>query len=256
MDSSNKIESILNLDKLILELKNLGIEKGMDILVENKSGPFLDIIGGTEILLEALINCIGSEGTLLMPNFNLSNQDPSYNKNYVSSLYDEIKTSLPEAKASTFETDNYLLQRLRNKTSTFYSRHPTFGFVALGKRAELLIYGQKLDLPFSSTSPLSRLYELKGKHLIIGLDFCKSIGYYYGQYRSGKYSLVLNGCQDQGRWRKFFDLYRDHYKMSRLAEVLKKSECYKERKIGEQVFSLYDYREEIDLIASVYSFLK
>lgn len=58
--------------ELIEELKRIGIHGGMELEVHSSLGSFGYIEGGAETVIEALIECVGDNGSIFMPALRLS----------------------------------------------------------------------------------------------------------------------------------------------------------------------------------------
>ncbi len=57
----------MNKSELIAELKNIGLEEGMEIEVHSSLSSFGYVEGGAETVIEALMECVSERGSIFMP---------------------------------------------------------------------------------------------------------------------------------------------------------------------------------------------
>lgn len=58
--------------ELVKSLKNIGIQKGMELEVHSSLSSFGYVDGGAETVIEALMECVGTNGSIFMPALRLS----------------------------------------------------------------------------------------------------------------------------------------------------------------------------------------
>lgn len=63
---------------LLEGLQSIGIEKGQSIMVHTSLSSFGYVCGGAQVIIEALLEGVGEEGTIMMPTQSWKNLDPSY----------------------------------------------------------------------------------------------------------------------------------------------------------------------------------
>ena len=59
-------------------LRRIGVKNGQDIIVHTSMSSFGFVCGGAQVIIEALIDTVGDEGTIIMPTQSWKNMDPSY----------------------------------------------------------------------------------------------------------------------------------------------------------------------------------
>jgi aminoglycoside 3-N-acetyltransferase len=142
-------------DKIINDLKNLGIKPADTLLVHSSLKSMGGVEGGPVTVIEALIDAV-SEGTLLLPalsyeNVGMHSDKPRYLTDYTPSNVGII----PE----TF----------RKYPGVIRSMHPTHSVCAIGKDAVRLTENHYLDrTPVGEHSPFRLLVKYKGKILMLG----------------------------------------------------------------------------------------
>ena len=72
--------SVLTKEEIIEQLKYLGVQKGMTLLVQGDMKQLGTVVGGEQSVIEALMETVGFEGTIVMPSFTFGLLDPSSQK--------------------------------------------------------------------------------------------------------------------------------------------------------------------------------
>ena len=62
----------MNKKELIKGLQDIGLRPGMSVEVHSSLSSFGQVEGGAETVIEALMECVGSEGSIFMPALRLS----------------------------------------------------------------------------------------------------------------------------------------------------------------------------------------
>ena len=143
---------------LLESLKKQGITKGDSVLVHCSLSKIGYVEGGPKTLIDALLETIGTEGTLLMPAF------PAKGRNYdyliENKVFDARHTPSNMGVVTEYFRNNYPVER---------SLHPTDSIIALGKNAHEYIKDHFGELtPHSANSPFRKLIDHHGKILMIG----------------------------------------------------------------------------------------
>ena len=152
-------------DMFVESLKKIGVEKGDVLLVHSGLSYMGHIKGGAETVLDALIEAVGEEGTILLPAFTRPyigfegyvNRAREY-RPFAPEFFDNINTgAVPKA--------------LLHREGTKRSAHVTHSWCGVGKMADYCLSAQELlDAPTTKNSPPEKAWELGGKVLFIGCD--------------------------------------------------------------------------------------
>ena len=59
------------------QLKAMGVRKGMLLFVQGRMEKLGKVVGGAQTIIDAIMEVIGYEGTLVMPSFTPYKKDPS-----------------------------------------------------------------------------------------------------------------------------------------------------------------------------------
>lgn len=138
-------------EELLSNIKALGINSGDTVFV--RAGLRKINSEGRSTFLNALLEVVGKEGTVLTLSFNEHDYWPFFNENNVFTV-DGPTT------AGSFP------KQIINHPNGKRSLHPTCSYAAIGKNAELILKNH--DENATSYLPIKRLIDLNGKMLLTG----------------------------------------------------------------------------------------
>jgi aminoglycoside 3-N-acetyltransferase len=177
------------------QFRDLGLESGDDILIHSSlSGMKCE----PEDLLDAIMEIIGDDGTLIVPTFNFD-----WTNNAPDGIWN-INDSPSEM--------GYFTELIREKEESIRTVHPFYSFACLGAQAEEYGRVHSRDT-FSRDYLFGTLHDVNAKMMIIGLEYNhswtfshyieqqQSVDYRYKKPFSGK--MVING-------KEYYDEYL-HY---------------------------------------------
>ncbi len=148
----------LSLSDLQHAFHEIGIQEGDSLLVHSSLSKIGFVQGGAATVIRALLNVLGTSGTLLMPSFPASGR----NKDYLESgaVFDVRHT--PSAMGIISET-------FRQQADVKRSLHPTDPVCAYGPLAEYYTQSHFGQLtPYNEHSPFRKLSAQHGKILMLG----------------------------------------------------------------------------------------
>ncbi len=165
-------QNILTRSGLRRDLEQLGVRRG-DILCVHSSLKSLGlVIGGVRTVIEALLEAVGPEGTVMMPTYSGDLSDPEewrfppVSPEFIPAIREETPpydpTLTPTRKMGAIP------EYFRRYPGVMRSPHPQSSFAAIGTRAEELVGRHPLSFRFGPDSPLGRLRDLNGKVLMLG----------------------------------------------------------------------------------------
>lgn len=145
---------------IIDKLKSIGITKGDVVMLHSSLSKIGFVQNGANTLINALMEVIENDGTLVMPAF------PAVGFNY-----DYLKTNPVFNVKETPSKMGIITEVFRKKENVFRSLHPTDSVCAFGKQAEYLVKDHFNQLsPYNKYSPFYKLCQLQGKIILIGVD--------------------------------------------------------------------------------------
>lgn len=141
--------------QLISAFGTAGLSTGDTVLVHSSLRALGPVQGGAETVIDALLDTLGPEGTLVMP---------THTSRVVNATQPVFHERLTPSQVGV------LTNVFRLRPQVVRSLHPTHSVAAYGPRARALIAGHERDqTPCSATSPYGRLCDWVGKVLMIGV---------------------------------------------------------------------------------------
>lgn len=139
-------------NQIVRTLIELGILEGDIVLLHSSLTSIGHVIGGVDAIIDAFLDVVGEEGTLIMPAFTDNVLDP----------FDVLKT----------QSDVGIITEIfRKREGVLRSLHPTHSVCAIGKHASYITKDHNLSAtPCGRISPFYKVRELKGKIVLLGVD--------------------------------------------------------------------------------------
>jgi len=157
-------------EDIVIDLKKIGIKQGDIILVHSSLKKIGFVIGGANTVIDAILEVIGTEGTLVIPTFPLTGNmlQLCERKNYVFD-YKTTPTYLGSIPSEFLKRDGICR-----------SIHPTHSISALGKYAKEITNTHHIgNRTYGENSPWAKLIELNGKILGIGISLAWTTQYHH-----------------------------------------------------------------------------
>lgn len=238
------------------DFKTLGVEKGSIIIMHSSLSKIGWTVGGPVSVIKALTQVLTSEGTLVMPTFTSGNSEPSQWENppVPKSWWGIIRKEMPafEAKITPTRAMGRIVETFMNWPNVFQSDHPNISFTAWGKQAKFITENHGLEAELGENSPTSRLYDLNGQILLVGVNHENNSSLHLAEYRSdfpGK-KHVRNGCammvNNQRQWVEWEGLDYDSDDFEQLGKNYESKINYKPGKIGLAEARLISLRDIVD----------
>jgi aminoglycoside 3-N-acetyltransferase len=179
---------------LIQEFEQLGLQKGMNIIVHSSLSSIGYVSGGAVAVVQALMNTITSSGTIVMPTHTGDNSDPSLWENppVPQEWWPIMRETMPAFHPSYTPTRGMgkIVEVFRTFPDVYRSNHPTCSFAAWGKHAKWITQDHPLDYSMGEGSPLVKLYDLDGSILLLGVGYDSNSSLHLAENRQKR--LVKN----------------------------------------------------------------
>ncbi|MBU3877249.1 AAC(3) family N-acetyltransferase [Faecalicatena sp. AGMB00832] len=216
----NQVErKILVKDDFIHALKQVGVRDGQTIMVHTSLSSLGFVCGGAQTVIEALIECVGENGTLMMPSQSWKNLDPETGVHWEEpkEWWPVIREHWPAYNKDITPTNTMgaVAEMFRKWPGALRSDHPARSVVALGKQAEYLTVNHDLSNIFGEGSPIGKLYELDGYVLLIGVGYDKNTSLHLADVRAeypGKHDTIEHSAvmvDGKREWKAYQTLYVD-----------------------------------------------
>ncbi len=199
--------------------RDVGLQAGDTVIVHCSLSSLGYVCGGAQSIIEALIQTVGQEGTILMPAQSWKNLDPTAGVHWQADAadWDRIRENWPayDKNITPTNTMGAVAEMFRQWPGAIRSDHPARSFAARGKYAQHLMENHDLRDIFGDTSPLGKLYGLNGKVLLIGVGHDKNTSIHLAdaraEYPSKHLSVESSAMMVDGKrqWVSYETLYVD-----------------------------------------------
>ena len=255
MKNKETIRQGLTKDELIQGFRKLGIVEGMILEVHSSLKSFGYVIGGAQAVVDALMDVVGYEGTLVMPLQSGDNTEPSYwvNPPIDCSLWSRVRAETPAFSPRETDIRNMgaVVNNFRRRQGVYFSYHPNSAFVAYGKYAKLICSDHPLNYSLSDRSPLGKLIQLKTFVLLLGVGYDSCTGMHLAEYRSKVRPVILQGgrIEENGssKWVKFIDLALDSDEFNEPGRIMEENDVVRKILIGKSECRLFFLKHAVDI---------
>ncbi|WP_449352689.1 aminoglycoside N(3)-acetyltransferase [Streptomyces shaanxiensis] len=221
---------ILVAGELSSQFSELGISPGATLLVHASLRAVGPVRGGVRGVVDALLEALGKDGTLVVYTQTPNNSEPSRwavtrGRAVAAAKWDGLRESLPAFDPA--RTPSYgvgvLPEEVRNRPGALRSDHPQSSFAALGPAAARITADHALNCHLGEESPLARLEELDARVLLLGVDYSVCTAFHLAEYRVPGQGSRDYGCAvDDGsgrRWHRYRDVDFDTSDFPALGEA-------------------------------------
>lgn len=163
----------INKELLLRQCREIGINAGDAIMVHAGLRSVGEILGGPDVLISALIETIGSDGTLMVY---VGCQTPYddvgrniYSEEDEAFILEHCPPFKPESSRASRDFGAFA-ELFRTTPGVICSSNAGSRMAAIGAKAEFLTANHPVNYGLGKDSPLERLYEIGGKVVLIGSD--------------------------------------------------------------------------------------
>ena len=151
----------LSFEELVAGFRNLGVKTGDTLLAHSSYKSFGGVDDGPQGVIDALLEILGEEGTLVMPTFNFD-------------FCKGVDWDVRETPSQMGFMTN--LARLDPRATRVF--HPIYSFAVIGKHAQA--FGDLRDnSSYGANSAFAKLRELDGKIMVVGLSYNDSMTFFH-----------------------------------------------------------------------------
>ena len=131
------------------DLRALGLAAGDTVLVHSSARSLGFVAGGTQAVVQALLDVLGPDGTLVVPTHTPDNTDPADWRNppVPESWWPAIRSQAPGFDRSRTPSRwmGVIAETVRTWPGALRSDHPQVSFAAVGRHAAAVTGGHQLD---------------------------------------------------------------------------------------------------------------
>ena len=237
-------------------LMNAGLQRGDSVMVHTSLGKIGYVCGGAQVVIEALIEIVGEDGTIMMPAQSWKNLDPETGVHWDADEndWDRIRENWPAYNKAITPTNTMgaVAEMFRSWPGTVRSDHPARSVAAWGKNAEYLTENHDISDIFGDTSPIGKFYELDGKVLLIGVDYDKNTSIHLADVRAeypGKHTCIEHSAvMENGKrvWKSYETLYVNGEDFIDIGADFEAAHIVKIANIGGTKLKIMKQRELVD----------
>lgn len=241
---------------LIKGFKDLGIELGDNLIVHTSLKNLGFVCGGAQIVIEALLESVGCDGTVIMPTQTWKNLDPSEGVHWEEpkQWWDLIRQNWPayDKDITPTNTMGSVAEMFRKWPKAVRSDHPARSFAAVGKNSEYFMKNHDLEDIFGETSPLAKLYQYDGKVVLIGVDFDKNTSLHLADVRANytsKHNVIQSSAMmvnGKRQWVSYETLYVDGEDFNDIGKAFENTGYVKSVEIGNTSAKIMNQKQLVD----------
>jgi aminoglycoside 3-N-acetyltransferase len=236
-------------------LADLGVLRGDVLLVHSSLRSLGWVPGGSVAVVQALLDAVGEEGTLVVPTQTAENSDPSgWSRPPVpTEWWPVIRAETPgfDPARTPSQGMGAIPEQVRTWPGARRSAHPQTSFAALGRLAEEVVAVHDLDSQCGERSPLATLERLGARILLLGAGFGSCTAFHLAEYRvPGAAPVTTHGAAvltpGGGRqWVTFEDLDLDEDDFERIGAHLLGTGLASTARVGAATSHLVPLRDAV-----------
>lgn len=170
------------------DLRRLGIAPGMALIVHSSLSAIGHVASGAEAVILALMDCLGPDGTLVMPTFSGQLTDPAtwQAPPVPAAWHDALRaTTLPfDPRRTPTRGMGAIPEQFRTWPDVHRSTHPVLSLAAWGRHAAALVADHPLPWALGDATPMGRFNALGGHVLLIGVGHDRNSSLHLAETRA------------------------------------------------------------------------
>lgn len=241
-------------------LAKAGVAQGQAVMVHTSLSKLGFVCGGAQTVIEALLEQVGADGTVMMPTQSWKNLDPTCGVHWEEpeEWWQIIRENWPayDKDITPTNTMGAVAEMFRKWPGTLRSGHPARSVAAHGKYADYLTKDHDLSNIFGEDSPVGKLYALDGYVLLIGVGYDKNTSIHLADVRAsypGKHNCTEHSAvMENGKrvWKAYDTLFVDGEDFEQIGEAFEKECTVRKVPLGNGVLTFMRQRELVDFAVS------
>ncbi|GGK72193.1 aminoglycoside N(3)-acetyltransferase [Mangrovihabitans endophyticus] len=180
-------EPVLTRELLARQFARLGVRPGEVVLTHGSMRALGWVCGGATAVVQALLDAVGPEGTVVVPAQTPDNRDPSRwsHRRVPEEWWPVIREHLPAFEPALTPSAGMgaIAERVRTWPGSARSGHPLTSFAAVGARAAEMMAVHDLRSLLGDRSPLAALERADARVLLLGVGFDKCTAFHLAESR-------------------------------------------------------------------------
>ncbi len=241
---------------LLNTFKALGLGAGQSVMVHTSLSALGFVCGGAQVVIEALTESVGPQGTIMMPTQSWKNLDPTSGVHWQEphEWWQLIRDNWPayDKDITPTNTMGAVAEMFRRWPGVLRSDHPARSVAAWGKYARYLTENHELGNIFGDGSPIGKLYELDGYVLLIGVGYDKNTSLHLADARAeypGKHNVMESSAimEDGVRvWKSYETLFVDGEDFDKIGRAFEANYPVAKAALGNGTVTYMRQRELVD----------
>lgn len=241
---------------LVADFQALGLHAGDTVIVHSSMRQMGWTVGGPAAVIEALMQVLTPQGTLVMPTHTGDNSDPAMWENppVPEAWWQPIRDHMPAYQPELTPTRGMgvMPELFRRWPDVKRSNHPQTSFAAWGHHADFITANHILGEGLGEGSPLARIYDVDGKVMLLGVTHDSNTSLHLAEYRATFPSKAPAICsaalvvEERREWLAWDDIDISTDDFEQLGAAYEQHIAYTPGKVGQATTRLFHQCSLVD----------